>query len=57
MANIINVARLFPIFVNDDESEELTTLVMARELEGMMKWFKRDKGLRPDGWTIEFYLA
>jgi len=37
MANIINVARLFPIFVNDDESEELTTLVMARELEGMMR--------------------
>jgi len=29
----------------------------SSELESMLKWFKKDKSLGPDGWTIEFYLA
>lgn len=57
LADIINVARHFPRFVNDDKAEELITLVTAGELEGTLKWFKKDKSLGPDGWTMEFYLA
>lgn len=57
LADIINVARHFPRFVNDDKVEELIALVTAGELEGTLKWFKKDKSLGPDGWTMEFYLA
>eukprot|EP00253_Pinus_taeda_P025948 PITA_25948 len=56
-ADIINVVGHFPIFVNDDEAEELTAPVTAGELEGTLKWFKKDKCPGPDGWTIEFCLA
>jgi hypothetical protein len=27
------------------------------ELEATIKWFKRDKSLGLDGWSVEFYLA
>jgi len=27
------------------------------ELEGTLKWFKKDKSPGPDGWPVEFYLA
>jgi len=51
------VAGHFPLFVNDDEDKDLIASVTASELEGMLKWFKKDKGPSRDGWTIEFYLA
>lgn len=57
LADIINVAGNFPRFVNDDEVEELIAPVTVLELEGTLKWFKKDKSPGPDGWTIEFYLA
>lgn len=57
LADIINVAGHFPRFVNDDEAEELIAPVTVLELEGTLKWFKKDKSPGPDGWTIEFYLA
>jgi len=57
LADIINVAGHFPKFVNEDEVEEIYTPMMTGELEGTLKWFKKDKSLGPDGWTIEFYLA
>lgn len=57
LANIINVARHFPRFINEDEIEEFCALVTAGELEGTLKWFKKDKNPGRDGWTIEFYLV
>jgi len=30
--------------------------VTPAELEGTLKWFKKDKSLGLDGWSIEFYL-
>lgn len=27
------------------------------ELESTLKWFKKDKSLGPDRWSMEFYLA
>ena len=37
--------------------EDLTQPVMIQELEGTLKWFKKDKSPGPDGWPLEFYLA
>eukprot|EP00253_Pinus_taeda_P003996 PITA_03996 len=44
-------------FFNDDEAKALFAPVTSGELEGTLKWFKKDKSLGLDGWTIEFYLA
>jgi len=57
LANIIHVAGLFPRFVGEEEANELTLPVTLEELDGVLKWFKKDKSLGPDGWTIELYLA
>eukprot|EP00253_Pinus_taeda_P024332 PITA_24332 len=39
------------------EAEELYAPVTSGELEGALKWFKKDKSPGLDGWTIKFYLA
>eukprot|EP00253_Pinus_taeda_P029489 PITA_29489 len=57
LPDIINIARHFPRFVEEDDAEELNAPVTSGELEGILKWFKKDKSPGPDGWTIEFYLA
>eukprot|EP00253_Pinus_taeda_P010150 PITA_10150 len=57
LPDIINVANHFPRFVEDEDVEALIDPVSAEELEGVLKWFKKDKSPGPDGWTIEFYLA
>lgn len=49
LADIINVARHFPKYVNEDEADELCAPVTIGELKGMLKWFKKDKSSRPDG--------
>ena len=56
ISDIINVAGHFPRFVNEDEAEAVFDPVTPRDLEGTLKWFKKDKCRGPDGWTIEFYL-
>lgn len=57
LAEIINVANHFPRFVNEEDTDELLEPVTSGELESTLKWFKKDKSLGLDGWTIEFYLA
>jgi len=57
LPDIINVAKHFPRFVYEDDAEKLFAPVTSGELEGTLKWFKKDKSPGPDGWTIEFYLA
>lgn len=57
IADIINVAGHFPKFVNEDEAKAIFDPVTPGELEGTLKWLKKDKISGPDGWTIEFYLA
>lgn len=39
------------------EGDELIKAVSLEELEHTLKWFKKNKTPRPDGWLIEFYLA
>ena len=57
LAEIIQVAQLFPLFVAQEEGRELTKEVSWGELEATLKWFKKDKSLGSDGWPVEFYLA
>ena len=57
LAEIINVATHFPRFVEEEDSEALEVPVTMEELEGTIKWFKKEKSPGPDGWTIEFYSA
>lgn len=56
LANTIQVAGLFPRYVGEEVAIELNSLVTLEELEGVLKWFKKDKSRGPDAWTIKFYL-
>jgi len=51
------VAGYFPRFLGEEEAQDLNSPVTLVKLEGTLKWFKKDKSPRPNGWTIEFYLA
>eukprot|EP00253_Pinus_taeda_P006367 PITA_06367 len=57
LLDIINVANHFPRFVEEEDVESLISPVTVEELEGVLKWFKKDKSPGRDGWTIEFFLA
>lgn len=54
---VINIASLFPRFVNKEFNEELNMPVMMGEPEVGLKWFKKDKSHGPDGWPVQFSLA
>ena len=55
LAKIIQVALLFPRYVDQEAGMELTKEITIGELEATIKGFKKDKSLGPDGWAIEFY--
>lgn len=57
LPNIINLASHFPRFVEQADVEDLTQPITLEELEGTVKWFKKDKNPGSDGWLVEFYLA
>ena len=59
LPDIINLAGHFPRFVGQEDMEDLTQQVTIQELEleGTLKWFKKDKSPEPNGWPVEFYLA
>lgn len=57
LAEIIRVVGFFPKFVNQEDVENLVSPITMGELEGTLKWFKKDKSLGPDKWSVEFYLA
>lgn len=43
LADIIQVASLFLRYVGEEEENELIVPVTLEELEGVLKWFKKDK--------------
>jgi hypothetical protein len=57
IAEIVNVARLFPRFVEEDEWVSLMEEVSEQELLVVMCSFQKGKSPGPDGWPIEFYLG
>eukprot|EP00253_Pinus_taeda_P030029 PITA_30029 len=56
-AEVMRIAHLFPIFVDLELDLELTREVTLDELEGTLKWLKKDKILGSDGWIVEFCIV
>lgn len=57
IAEVIQLLRLFPRFVDQDGNDSLMKEVSDSELLATLKSFQCDKSLGPDGWPMEFYLA
>jgi hypothetical protein len=57
IAEIVQVARLFPRFVREDEVGPLMAPVSEKELLEVLHSFQKGKILGLDGWPIEFYLG
>jgi len=57
LAEIICIAGHFPQYVDPNIYGYLTKPISMGQLESTLKWFKKDKSLGHDGWSVEFYLA
>lgn len=57
LAEVIRVVQLFPWFVDQENVMEMNREVTLGELEGNLKFFKRDKSPGPNGWSVEFYTT
>jgi hypothetical protein len=57
IAEIVQVARLFPHFVEEEDNQSLMAAVTEKELLEVIHYFQKGKILGPDGWPIEFYLG
>ena len=53
----LRVIRLFSTFTQDEEVNCFLEPITIQEVEAILKGFKKDKSLGPDGWTIELFLA
>lgn len=47
----------FPIFFSPEDSPRIGAPVSLDEIKGVLKYFAKDNGPGPDGWTVDFYLA
>ena len=56
LPDIMHTTQLFNRFVELEQVDDLNASVSMGELEGVLKWFKREKILGPDGWPIEFFI-
>eukprot|EP00253_Pinus_taeda_P027834 PITA_27834 len=56
LAEIIQVAQLFPRFVDQEADRELSKEITIGELKATIKWFKKDKSPGSSRWLIKFYL-
>ena len=52
----LKVIMLFPSMLSIEEARCFFEEVSLVEIEGDLKYFKKDKSPGPDGWTIEFFL-
>ena len=52
----LKVVRLYPSFVQEEDRELFLTAFTLQDVEGVLKGFKKDKSLGPDGWPVEFYV-
>lgn len=50
ISKILQIFRLIHRFVEEDDLDDLNASVTLGEVEGVMKWFKKEKSLGPDGW-------
>ena len=42
--------------MEQEQEDDLNCSVTKGEIEGVLKWFKKDKSPGPDGWPIEFFI-
>ena len=56
IAEIMQVAQVFPRFVGEEENNLLMEEVSEEELKVALQSFQKDKSPSPDGWTIEFFI-
>ena len=52
----LNVIRLFPSFVQEEDKELFFSDFTLPEVECVLKGFKKDKSPGLNGWPVEFYL-
>ena len=57
IADQLKVIRLFPNMTIDEDIDCFLKPISIQEVEAVLKGFKKDKILGPDGWPIEFFLA
>jgi hypothetical protein len=57
LADIIKLALYFPIFVDEENNQNLYAKVTEAKLKDTMQIFQKDKIPGPYGWSIEFYLV
>jgi hypothetical protein len=51
----VRVAALFKKMMTEDEAHSLNEPIKLEEIEHILKKFKSDKSLGPDGWSVEFF--
>lgn len=57
LAEITQLARVFPRFVEENNNASLLEDVTVEELKEVLHSFQHDKSPGPDGWPIEFYVG
>ena len=56
-AKIVRITQYFPSFVNDEDNNAPMEEVLEEELNEVLHSFQKDKSLRPNGWSLEFFLG
>ena len=57
ITEIICIAQLFPMFVDEDDNRMLMGEFTDNELLKVLHSFQKDKITGPDGWPVEFFLG
>ena len=57
IAEQLNVVRLFLHMTTDEDINCFLKPISGPEVEAVLRGFKKDKSLGPDGWPVEFFLA
>ena len=56
IADQLRVIRLFPCMTSDDDIDCFLKPITIQKVEAVLRGFKKDKSLGPDGWSVEFFL-
>lgn len=56
LPELMRITRSFNRYVEQEQEDDLNCSVTKGEIEGVLKWFKKDKSPGPDGWPIEFFI-
>ena len=57
IADQLRVIRIFPHMTSDEDVDYFLKPITIQEVEAVLRGFKKDKSLGPDGWPVEFFLA